>query len=386
MKKIAILGSTGSIGRQTLEVVSQFPEELGVVALAAGKNRQSFLEQCLQYSPLMVSLETEEDAKWLKAKLAEQNLSPEIHYGIDGLVRVATCEEATVVVTALSGAIGLIPTCAAITAKKQIALANKETLVAAGEYVTNLASEHQVQILPVDSEHSAIWQCLHGEEKEAVRKIILTASGGPFRQMSRADLEGVTPQMALKHPNWAMGQKITIDSATLMNKGLEVIEAKWLFNVDFSDINVVVHPQSIIHSMVEYGDGSILAHLGMPDMRIPIQYALSYPERWFNNLPRLNLTELKGLTFEEPDTQRFPALSLAYQAGKQGGAAPVVLNAANEIAVHAFLAGRIGFMQIPETVEKTLQKHKPTGLSNLEEILNIDQWARAETERIISNY
>lgn len=385
MIKIAILGSTGSIGRQTLEVVDRFPEELRVVALAAGKNRQPFLEQCLQYRPLIVSLATEEDAKWLKAALAEQNYYPEVHFGLDGLVRVATCEEATVVVTALSGAIGLRPTCAAIKANKQIALANKETLVAAGEYVTKLASEHQIQILPVDSEHSAIWQCLHGEEKTSVRRIILTASGGPFRQMARADLAKVTPQMALKHPNWAMGQKITIDSATLMNKGLEVIEARWLFNLDYSDIDVVVHPQSIIHSLVEYGDGSMLAHLGMPDMRIPIQYALSYPKRWFNDLPRLNLTELKGLTFEEPDLERFPALALAYKAGKQGGAAPAVLNAANEIAVHAFLAGRIGFMQIPGIVEKVLENHKPTGINNLEEILAIDQWARNEAARIISN-
>lgn len=386
MKKIAILGSTGSIGRQTLEVVQQFPEELRVVSLAAGKNRQALLEQCIQHKPLVVSLEVEEDAKWLKGKLVEHDLYPDIQCGIDGLVSVATCEEASVVVTALSGAIGLIPTCAAITAKKQIALANKETLVAAGEYVTNLATEHQVQILPVDSEHSAIWQCLHGEHKESVKRILLTASGGPFRQMDRVSLEQVTPQMALKHPNWAMGQKITIDSATLMNKGLEVIEAKWLFNVDFKDIDVVVHPQSIIHSMVEYGDGSILAHLGMPDMRIPIQYALSYPQRWFNNLPRLNLTDLMGLTFEEPDTERFPSLALAYQAGKQGGSAPAVLNAANEIAVHAFLAGKIRFLEIPEVVDRTLQLHKPVCLSSLEEILFIDQWSRSEAERIISNY
>ena len=386
MKKIAILGSTGSIGRQTLEVVQQFPEELAVVSLAAGKNRQAFLVQCIQYRPLVVSLETEEDAKWLKLQLAEQGLYPEIHYGIDGLVRVATCEEASVVVTALSGAVGLIPTCAAITAKKQIALANKETLVAAGHYVTKLAAEHEVSILPVDSEHSAIWQCLHGEDKKSVRRIILTASGGPFRKLDRTSLEQVTPAMALKHPNWAMGQKITIDSASLMNKGLEVIEAKWLFNLDFQDIDVVIHPQSMIHSMVEYGDGSILAHLGMPDMRIPIQYALSYPERWFNDLPRLNLTELMWLTFEEPDTERFPALALAYQAGKQGGSAPAVLNAANEIAVHAFLAGRIRFLEIPMVVDKTLQNHPPTNVSSLEEILFIDQWARTEATRILSNY
>ncbi len=385
MKKIAILGSTGSIGRQTLEVVQQFPEELTVVSLAAGKNRQSFLTQCIQYRPLVVSLETEEDAKWLKLQLAEQRLYPEIHYGIDGLVRVAICEEASVVVTALSGAIGLIPTCAAITAKKQIALANKETLVAAGHYVTKLAAEHKVSILPVDSEHSAIWQCLHGEDKKSVRRIILTASGGPFRKLDRLSLEQVTPAMALKHPNWAMGQKITIDSASLMNKGLEVIEAKWLFNLDFQDIDVVIHPQSMIHSMVEYGDGSILAHLGMPDMRIPIQYALSYPERWFNDLPRLNLTELMGLTFEEPDTERFPALALAYQAGKQGGSAPAVLNAANEIAVHAFLAGRIRFLEIPRIVDQTLQNHPPSNVSSLEEILFIDQWARTEAARILSN-
>ncbi|WP_041274584.1 1-deoxy-D-xylulose-5-phosphate reductoisomerase [Desulforamulus reducens] len=385
MKQISILGSTGSIGRQTLEVVNSFPEELNVVALAAGRNRELFLEQCKAYKPLLVSLQLEEDALWLKEHLIKEKLRPEIRYGLDGLVAVATCHEAVVVVTALSGAIGLVPTCAAIKASKKIALANKETLVAAGQYVTKLAEEYKVEILPVDSEHSAIWQCLHGENRSAIRKIQLTASGGPFRQLNRQELENVTPEMALKHPNWSMGQKITIDSATLMNKGLEVIEAKWLFGVDYDDINVVVHPQSVIHSMVEYGDGSLLAHLGMPDMRIPIQYALSYPERWFNHLPKLNLTELKGLTFEEPDTNRFPSLSLAYQAGKIGGTAPAVLNAANEVAVHAFLAGQIKFMQIPSIVKRTLNEHQFQGSPVLEEILEIDGWAREEANKIIRN-
>lgn len=383
MKYISILGSTGSIGRQTLEVVDQFPESLQVVALAAGRNRDKFLEQCLRYKPLLVSLQLEEDATWLKDKMAKDNLTPEIFYGLDGLIAAATCPEAAVVVTALSGAIGLLPTCSAIKAKKQIALANKETLVAAGQYVSKLAAVNEVQILPVDSEHSAIWQCLNGEKKTALRKIQLTASGGPFRLLSRQELEQVTPEMALRHPNWSMGKKITIDSATLMNKGLEVIEAKWLFNVDYDDINVVVHPQSIIHSMVEFGDGSTIAQLGMPDMRIPIQYALSYPDRWFNSFPKLSLTELHGLTFEAPDTSKFPALALAYAAGKQGGTAPVVLNAANEVAVQAFLGKQIKFMQIPAIVEKTLNNHQFLSTPELEEILEIDSWARQEARKFI---
>ncbi|MCL5290835.1 MAG: 1-deoxy-D-xylulose-5-phosphate reductoisomerase [Bacillota bacterium] len=386
MKQIAILGSTGSIGRQTLEVADLFPNELKLVALSAGRNRQAFLQQCRQYQPLVVSLELEEDARWLQEQLAGEGWRPEIHHGLNGLLAVATCPEASTVVTALSGAIGLIPTCAAIKAKKQIALANKETLVAAGDYVTKLAAQNEVKILPVDSEHSAIWQCLQGEAGQSVRRLLLTASGGPFRQYHPEDLSQVTPQMALKHPNWSMGQKITIDSATLMNKGLEVIEAKWLFDIDFDHIDVVIHPQSIIHSMVEYGDGSVLAHLGMPDMRIPIQYALSYPARWFNQLPRLKVTDLKGLTFEEPDTKRFPSLALAYQAGRQGGTVPAVLNAANEVAVYAFLAGQIKFLDIPQVVERTLNQHKGITPSGLEEIIEIDGWARAEAAKIIRNY
>lgn len=383
---ISILGSTGSIGRQTLEVVDSFPDELKVVGLAAGKNRQELLEQCLKYSPSVVSLELEEDARWLKEQLSSKGLRPEIGYGINGLVTVATCDEASTVVTAVSGAIGLVPTCAAIKSKKKIALANKETLVAAGEYVMSLAEENNVEILPVDSEHSAIWQCLKEESRNSVRSILLTASGGPFRQLSSHELEEVTPEMALKHPNWSMGHKITIDSATLMNKGLEVIEAKWLFNVEFSDIEVIIHPQSIIHSMVEYGDGSILAHLGIPDMRIPIQYALSYPDRWVNELPRLKLTELKGLTFEKPDMVRFPCLALAFQAGRQGGTAPVVLNAANEVAVHAFLAEQIKFRDISAVVEKTLQMQNFKTPTCLEDIIEADEWARTKARQIIRNY
>ncbi len=385
MKQISILGSTGSIGRQTLEVVDQFPEKLRVVAMAAGKNRTDFFKQCMSYRPRVVSLELEEDARWLRDQLAGSGFHPEIYFGLEGLVTVATCNEAAAVLTALSGAIGLIPTCAAIEAGKQIALANKETLVAAGDYVTGLAAKNRVQLLPVDSEHSAIFQCLHGESKSDVRRVILTASGGPFRHLDRVSLAQVTPEMALLHPNWSMGQKITIDSATLMNKGLEVIEAKWLFDVDYDNIDVVVHPQSIIHSMAEYGDGSVLAHLGLPDMRIPIQYALSYPERWFNSLPRLVLTELKGLTFEEPDTLRFPSLALAYQAGREGGTAPAVLNAANEIAVHAFLAGQIKFLEIPLIVEKTLTAHQTYKPSSLEEIIEVDGWARKVAAGLLTN-
>ncbi|MDO7787056.1 1-deoxy-D-xylulose-5-phosphate reductoisomerase [Desulforamulus aquiferis] len=385
MKKFAILGSTGSIGRQALEVVEAFPDELKVVGMAGGKNRELFLKQCLSHKPMIVSLQDKEDASWLKAELLKNGLKVEVYYGTEGLIAVATCEEASTILTALSGAVGLLPTCAAIEAGKDIALANKETLVAAGEYVTLLAEKNNISLLPVDSEHSAIWQCLKGENKSSVRKLILTASGGPFRQMDRSNLEGVTPQMALKHPNWSMGAKITIDSATLMNKGLEVIEAKWLFNLDFDDIEVVIHPQSIIHSMVEYGDGSFIAHLGQPDMRIPIQYALSYPHRWFNNFPKLNLKSIMGLTFEAPDTTRFPSLALAYEAGRAGGTAPAVLNAANEIAVHTFLQGSIKFLEIPLVVQKTLDKHRVVKPSSLEEVIEVDIWARKEVTRILSN-
>lgn len=384
MRYISIIGCTGSIGRQALEVIRQFPTAFRVVGLAAGSNRELLLEQVRQFQPGLVSLKHEADALWLKQQLTGKNL-PEICWGRSGLLQVAENPDANLLLTAVSGAVGLEPTCAAIRRGKQIALANKETLVAAGAYVTALAKEFKVDLLPVDSEHSAIWQCLQGEKQAAIDKLILTASGGPFRSFSRDQLKSVTPQMALKHPNWQMGAKITIDSATLMNKGLEVIEAHWLFEVDFQRIEVLVHPQSVIHSMVQLVDGSVLAHLGVPDMRIPIQYAFSHPGRWPNQLPRLDFTALKSLTFERPDLAKFPALALAFAVGEAGGVAPAVMNAANEVAVQAFLKSQINFLTITDIVRQVLEKHDPCSNPALEDILAADQWARQLSQKLISD-
>jgi 1-deoxy-D-xylulose-5-phosphate reductoisomerase len=296
---------------------------------------------------------------------------------------VATCSAADTVLTAVTGTVGLLPTIKAIEAGKDIALANKETLVAAGGLVMSKIAEKGVKLLPVDSEHSAIWQCLNGEPKETVSKLILTASGGPFRQATKSEMVNITPEMALKHPNWNMGSKITIDSATLMNKGLEVLEAHWLFNIDLTDIEVVVHPQSIIHSMVEFRDGSVMAQLGIPDMRTPIQYALSYPSRWPNKLPRLDLLSAAQLTFEAPDLERFPCLGLAYQAGKKGGTMPAVLNAANEVAVARFLNNDINFLDIPRILNAMMEKHQVMDNPDLDDILAADRWAREMAKDIL---
>jgi len=381
MKKLAILGSTGSIGRQTMQVLDNFSDDIKPVAFAAGNNKHIFLEQVKRFKPRLVSLQREEDARWLRQQL-DRHQKTEVYYGYEGLLAVATFPDADMVLTAISGAAGLLPTVAAIKAGKTIALANKETLVAAGELVMRLARECGVDIMPVDSEHSAIWQCLNGEDSHNVARILLTASGGPFRCWKSEQMSEITPAMALNHPNWQMGAKITVDSATLMNKGLEVIEARWLFDINYDKINVVIHPQSIIHSMVEFNDGSVLAQMGVPDMRLPIQYALLYPRRVAGNVPRLQWP-IGELTFETPDFERFPSLSLAFLAGRVGKTMPAVLNAANEVAVHAFLAGRIEFTAIPKLVAKVMEEHSTFEYDSIEEILDADNWARRRSEEII---
>lgn len=381
MIRLAILGSTGSVGRQALQVADGLAGEIKPVALSAGGNKELLLEQVRRYRPEVVSVGTETDARWLQQMLGHRS-GTGVYHGREGLLAVATASGADTVLTAISGAAGLEPTLAAIRAGKQIALANKETLVAAGELVMNEANCRGTAIAPVDSEHSAVWQCLNGEDRGDVSRIILTASGGPFRDWTREEMAGVTPDMALKHPNWQMGPKITVDSATLMNKGLEVIEARWLFDVGYDKISVVIHPQSIIHSMVEFRDGAVMAQLGVPDMRLPIQYALLYPRRLAGGAPGLRWP-VQDLTFREPDLQRFPALALAYEAGRVGGTMPAVLNAANEVAVGAFLAGRTGFTDIAGIVAKVMQAHDPVRYTALEEVLDADRWARAAAEALL---
>lgn len=372
MKKIAILGSTGSIGTQTLDVVRAHSDELEVVALAAGSNKERLKEQIREFHPELVSLSDERKAQELKEELAGEAV--EVVCGMDGLIEVAGIDSADVVVTAVVGMMGILPTMEAIRKGKDIALANKETLVTAGHLIIPMAREYGVSILPVDSEHSAIFQCLQGEPKKALDKILLTASGGPFRGKSAEFLETVTLEDALNHPNWSMGPKITIDSSTMVNKGLEVMEAKWLFGVDYSQIEVVIQPQSIIHSMVQYIDGAVIAQLGMPDMRVPIEYALFYPER--RSLPgdRLDFSKLSQITFEKPDYKVFRGLSLAIEAGKTGGTMPTVFNAANERAVAKFLKGEIKYTDIVRSIEKCMDAHKVSAHPDLEEILATEQW------------
>ena len=372
MKKIAILGSTGSIGTQTLDVVRAHSDELEVVALAAGSNKERLKEQIREFHPELVSLSDERKAQELKEELAGEAV--EVVCGMDGLIEVAGIDSADVVVTAVVGMMGILPTMEAIRKGKDIALANKETLVTAGHLIIPMAREYGVSILPVDSEHSAIFQCLQGEPKKALDKILLTASGGPFRGKSAEFLETVTLEDALNHPNWSMGPKITIDSSTMVNKGLEVMEAKWLFGVDYSQIEVVIQPQSIIHSMVQYIDGAVIAQLGTPDMRVPIEYALFYPER--RSLPgdRLDFSKLSQITFEKPDYKVFRGLSLAIEAGKTGGTMPTVFNAANERAVAKFLKGEIKYTDIVRSIEKCMDAHKVPAHPDLEEILATEQW------------
>lgn len=372
MKKIAILGSTGSIGTQTLDVIRAHSDELEVVALAAGSNKERLKEQIREFHPELVSLSDEKKAQELKEELAGEAV--EVVCGMDGLIEVAGIDSADVVVTAVVGMMGILPTMEAIRKGKDIALANKETLVTAGHLIIPMAREYGVSILPVDSEHSAIFQCLQGEPKKALDKILLTASGGSFRGKSAEFLETVTLEDALNHPNWSMGPKITIDSSTMVNKGLEVMEAKWLFGVDYSQIEVVIQPQSIIHSMVQYIDGAVIAQLGTPDMRVPIEYALFYPER--RSLPgdRLDFSKLSQITFEKPDYKVFRGLSLAIEAGKTGGTMPTVFNAANERAVAKFLKGEIKYTDIVRSIEKCMDAHKVSAHPDLEEILATEQW------------
>ncbi|MCH1640533.1 1-deoxy-D-xylulose-5-phosphate reductoisomerase [Paenibacillus timonensis] len=374
MKKIALIGSTGSIGTQTLDVLRAYPEEFRLEGLAAGSNVELFARQVQEFRPRKASVATKELADRIRPQLPE---GVELYYGEQGLVEVAAGTDADTVVTAIVGSAGLPATLAAIEEGKHIALANKETLVTAGHLVTELARRKGVALLPVDSEHSAIFQCLNGEHREEVSQITLTASGGSFRDLTREQLREVTVEDALKHPNWAMGAKITIDSATMVNKGLEVIEAHWLFGLPFEQIGVLLHPESIIHSFVEYRDGSVIAQLGTPDMRVPIQYALTYPHRWTSAAKRLSLAEVGKLHFREMDYDRFPCLRLAYECGKIGGTATSVYNAANEAAVARFLKGDIPFLQIETIIEKALAKHVAQAHPDLETIREADRWARS---------
>lgn len=383
MKAIALLGSTGSIGTNVLAVVRQFPQQFRIVGLSAGQRIDILAAQVLEFKPECVSVGDPSLVAALAEKLPPSYRS-RIVCGSEGNCAVATLPAADMVVSAVVGAVGLLPALAAIRAGKDIGLANKETLVMAGRLIMEAVQRHQVRLLPIDSEHSAIFQALEAGRREDVARIILTASGGPFRAWTREALAAATPEQALAHPNWTMGRKISIDSATLMNKGLEVIEARWLFDVALEQIEVVVHPQSIIHSLVEYQDGSVVAQLGIPDMRIPIAYALSYPERLELGLSRLNLAQCAGgLTFEQPDHARFPALQLACEALAMGGVKPAVLNAANEVAVEAFLAGRIGFTRIAAIVGAALRKTNQGDELDLEAILAADTEARAVAEQEI---
>lgn len=377
MKKIAILGSTGSIGTQTLEVVRE-NKDIEVLGLAAGNNIKLLEVQIREFRPKLVAVWKVEKAKELRENI--KDLDVKVVSGMDGLIEIAVMEESEILVTAIVGMIGIRPTIEAIKAGKDIALANKETLVTAGHIIMPLAKEHNVAILPVDSEHSAIFQSLQGNKRSQLHKILLTASGGPFRGRKREDLWNIQVEDALKHPNWEMGRKITIDSSTLVNKGLEVIEAKWLFDVDIYQIEVVVHPQSIIHSMVEYVDGAIIAELGTPDMKLPIQYALYYPERRYLPGDRVDFAALSQLTFEKPDLETFYGLRLAMDAGKAGGSLPTVFNAANELAVSKFLDRKIGYLQIPEIIEDCMRNHKNILNPSVEEILQTEQTVYEQIE------
>lgn len=369
MKKIAILGSTGSIGTQTLEVVRE-NGDIEVLGITAGNNIELLEKQIREFHPEKAAVWSEERAKELRERIADTNTK--VYSGMDGLISIAVMEDVQILVTAIVGMIGIRPTIEAVKAGKDIALANKETLVTAGHLIMPLAKKRGVSILPVDSEHSAIFQSLQGNERKSVKKILLTASGGPFRGKKQEELLEIRAEDALKHPNWTMGAKITIDSSTMVNKGLEVIEAKWLFDVDVKDVQVVVQPQSIIHSMVEYTDGAVMAQLGTPDMKLPIQYALYYPERRYLPGERLDFWKIRKLDFEKPDMDTFYALKLAYTAGTKGGSLPTVFNAANELAVSMFLRGEIKYLEIIEIIEDCMSVHKNIKDPSLEEILNTE--------------
>ncbi|WP_019391847.1 1-deoxy-D-xylulose-5-phosphate reductoisomerase [Priestia filamentosa] len=380
MKKIALLGATGSIGTQTLDVIRTHRDEFSLVSMSVGQNIDKAREILAEFQPRILSVSKKEDYEVLK----DEFLNITIVYGEEGLIEVATCSEADVVVTAVMGSVGLFPTIEAIRARKTIALANKETLVTAGHLVMKEAQEYGVSILPVDSEHSAIYQCLQGENMKEINRLIITASGGSFRDKTRQELEGVSVEEALNHPNWSMGAKITIDSATMMNKGLEVIEAHWLFNMPYEKIDVLLHKQSIIHSMVEFHDRSVMAQLGTPDMRVPIQYALTYPNRMVLPSTPLNLAEIGTLDFAKMDFERYRCLSFAFEAGKTGGTMPTVLNAANEQAVALFLEGKISFLQIEDVIEKALNWHTVQQNPCLQTIKEVDLETRSYVLSLIS--
>ena len=383
MKQIAILGSTGSIGTQTLDVVRQHPEAFSVYALTAHRSVDMLIQQALEFNPAVVCIADE--AYYPRLREALSDLPIQVMAGEKAIAEMVTMPEIDVVVAAMVGYAGLRPTIEAIRAKKTIALANKETLVVAGEIICHLAQRYKVNILPVDSEHSAIFQSLVGEGRDSIEKLLLTASGGPFRTFTYEQMQHVTAAQALQHPNWEMGAKITIDSASMMNKGFEVIEARWLFDIPVEKIQVLVHPQSVVHSAVQFVDGSVKAQLGTPDMRIPIQYALTYPERWHSDVPRLDLFATKQLTFEEPDLQRFPNLRLAYEAMEKGGNMPCILNAANEVVNLAFREGRCGFLQMSEVIAETMAKTNFITEPTYEDYVQTDRLARQIAKERINN-
>ena len=387
LRGVSILGSTGSIGCNTLRVVESLgPARFRVVALGAGQNVAKLVDQISRHQPELVSVQTAEAAEQLKAELRGRDISPpRIALGESGLIDVATHADADCVVSGTVGAVGFVPTLRALEAGKRVALANKETLVMAGELMTRAAAKSGAELLPVDSEHNALHQCLRGEQRSEVRRIILTASGGPFRTRDQAAIETATVAEAMKHPTWNMGAKITIDSATLMNKGLEVIEAHWLFGFSAEEISIVVHPESVVHSMIELIDGSVIAQMGVTDMRHAIQYALTYPERHASELPPLDLAKLTSLHFEEPDLERFPCISLAYRALKTGGTLPAAMNAANEEAVHAFIDERIALTDIPRVIESVMSRHQTRSATDLEAVLDADRTARAAAASIIDS-
>lgn len=383
MKSIAILGSTGSIGVTTLKVIRQNLDKYKVTALTAGRNINLLLDQIKEFRPKAVAVLDEENAKKLKDMLKDDKI--DVYFGEEGFIKIATLDEVEMVISSITGAAGLVPTFSAIKAGKDIALANKETMVMAGPIVIKEARKKNVSIIPIDSEHSAILQSLQGHPKEDIKRIILTASGGPFRNFSLEEMAHVTPEQALKHPNWNMGNKITIDSATLMNKGLEVIEAKWLFDLAVDQIDILIHPQSIVHSMVEYKDGAIIAQLGIPDMTIPISYALSYPHHIKNNLPPLELEKIGTLSFERPDFERFRCIKLAYRAIEVGGSMPTVMNGANEVAVNSFLKNEIGFLDIPYIIERVMSLHEPFSVDSITSVIKADRWARKKAKHFIES-
>lgn len=385
MKTISILGSTGSIGRSTLSVVDSLSDKFMISGLAAGRDLEGLARQVARYRPRLVSVANESDVTAFKEELRARGVDsfPEILFGEEGLVAVACMDGVDTVISATVGAVGFLPTYRALALGRRVCLANKETLVMAGELMTRAAIESGAELLPVDSEHNALHQCMRGEHVREVKRLILTASGGPFRQTPIEQMREATIEQALAHPTWQMGSKITIDSATLMNKGLEVIEAGWLFGFTADRISVAVHPQSIVHSMIEMVDGSIIAQLGVTDMRLMIQYALTYPDRLPTDLPPLGLDKLARLEFLEPDFERFPCLRLAYEAMREGGTMPAALSAANEIAVASFLSGRTKFMDIPRVIETTMEAHQTQPCSSIEAVLEADRWARAHAEQLI---